>query len=231
MVRTHIWTYTFTNVFTPIPILLGLAFVYYGAIIVITMVFASAKDEDPDQDGAESYTFEYWAIFTSASAELAGTTLIILLVDRVGRIHSQALSYVAGGCSLLILCLLASQEDATRSHLIVASFLSRMFFMSASCATWVSTAEILTTEIRTTGHSAANAMARLSGSFSPYLVTKATPYPVIGIVIFAISVSTATCVWHLPETKGMSMGATHKKPVSPTHDATAERSCSFTQIT
>jgi hypothetical protein len=171
------------------------------------MVFASEDAEDAHMGEAGSYSFDYWAIFTSASAEVAGTTLIILLVDRVGRIPSQALSYFAGGVSLLILCLLASQEDASRSHLIVFSFLTRMFFMTAICATWVSTAEILTTEIRTTGHSAANAVARLSGFFSPYLLTNATPYPVIGGVMFAISVSTAVCVWNLPETKGLHMGA------------------------
>jgi hypothetical protein len=177
------------------------------------MVFASADAEDAHMDGAESYSFDYWAIFTSASAEVAGTTLIILLVDRVGRIPSQALSYFAGGLSLLILCLLASQEDASRSHLIIFSFLARMFFMTAICATWVSTAEILTTEIRTTGHSAANAIARLSGSFSPYLLTNATPYPVIGGVMFAISLFTTVCVFNLPETKGLHMGAAaHPKP-------------------
>ena len=195
------------------------------------MVFASANDDDPDQDGAESYSFDYWAIFTSASAEVAGTTFIILLVDRIGRIPSQALSYFGGGCSLLMLCLLASQEDASRSHLIVFSFLARMFFMSASCATWVSTAEILTTDIRTTGHSAANAVARLSGSFSPYLLTTATPYPVIGGVMFAISLSTATCVWNLPETQGMNMGAAahHSKPTDQVIDE--GRNSSFSAMT
>jgi hypothetical protein len=210
-----------------------LAFVYYGAIIIVTMVFASANDEDADMDGAESYSFDYWAILASASAEVAGTTLIILLVDRVGRIPSQALSYLAGGCSLLTLCLLASQEDPSRSYLIVFSFLARMFFMSASCATWVSTAEILSTDVRTTGHSAANAIARLSGSFSPYLLTNATPYPVIGFVMFGISLSTAFCVWNLPETKGLHMGATvhHAKPTDAAIDESSERNSSFSAMT
>jgi MFS family permease len=206
--------------------------VYFGAIIIITMVFASANDDDPNQDGAESYSFDYWAIFTSASAEVAGTTLIILLVDRIGRIPSQALSYLAGGCSLLTFCLLASQEDAPRSHLIVFSFLARMFLMSANCATWISTAEIYTTDIRTTGHSAANAVTRLAASLSPYLLTNATPYPVIGAVMFAISLCTATCVWELPETKGLNMGAaTHNpKPADRAAGKGFERHFSYSVI-
>jgi hypothetical protein len=196
------------------------------------MVFASEDADNAHMDGAESYSFDYSAIFTSASAEVAGTTLIIFLVDRVGRIPSQALSYFAGGVSLLILCLLASQEDASRSHLIIFSFLARMFFMTAICATWVSTAEILTTEIRTTGHSAANAVARLSGSFSPYLLTNATPYPVIGVVMFAISLFTTVCVFNLPETKGLNMGAAaHAKPADPAIDESKERSASFSAMT
>jgi hypothetical protein len=193
---------------------------YFGTIIVVTMVFASAGNDEPDQHGAESYSFDYWAIFTGASAEVAGTTLIILLVDWIGRIPSQALSFVGGGCSLLILCLLAGQEDASRSHLIMFSFLARMFFMSANCATWICTAEILTTDIRTTGHSAASAVARLSASLSPFVLMNATPNPVMGVVMFAISLSTATCVLNLPETKGLNMGAAvhHPKHADPAID-------------
>lgn len=42
--------------------------------------------------------------------------------------------------------------------------------MMGSCVTWVSTAEIYTTEVRTTGHASANAMGRTGAFFSPYLV-------------------------------------------------------------
>jgi hypothetical protein len=209
-----------------------MGFLYFGAIIIITMVFASANDDDPGEVGAESYSFDYLAIFTSASAEVVGTTLIILLVDRVGRIPSQAFSYFAGGGSLLIFCFLASQEDPSRSHLIVFSFLARMFLMSANCATWITTAEILTTEIRTTGHSAANAVTRLSASLSPYILTNATSYPVIGVAMFAISLSTATCVWNLPETKGLNMGAAahHPKPADLAADKGFIRRSSYSVI-
>ena len=183
----------------------GFAFVYYGTIIAITLVFDTSEKNNVDSD--QIYSFDYGAIFTSASAELAGTTLIILLVDRVGRIPSQSTSYLLGGISVFCLCILASQDNPHRGQLILTAFLARMFFMSASCATWVSTAEILTTEIRTTGHSAANAVARFSGAFSPYVVSSTTPFQTIGTVILTISVSTCLFAWNLPETKGKSMGA------------------------
>jgi hypothetical protein len=54
----------------------------------------------------------------------------------------------------------------------------------------------------------------------------ATPNPVIGVVMFAISLSTATCVWNLPETKGLNMGAAmhHPKRLDPAIDEGSERS-------
>lgn len=194
----------------------GFAFVYYGAIMAITLVFASSEESSGQISSAASddqvgrsytYSFDYGAIFVSASAELAGTTLIILLVDRVGRVPSQSASYLLGGISIFCLCLLASRDNPNRAQLILAAFLSRMFFMSATCATWVSTAEILTTEIRTTGHSAANAVARISGAFCPYVVSNTTPFRTIGALLLAISVSTCLFSWNLPETKGKRMGA------------------------
>lgn len=191
----------------------GLAFLYYGAIIAITLVFATSGKSGSSASvenyigNDHVYSFDYGAIFTSASAELAGTTLIILLVDRLGRVPSQSASYLLGGISVFCLCLLASQDNPHRGQMILAAFLARLFFMSASCATWVSTAEILTTEIRTTGHSAANAVARISGAFCPYFVSSTTPFRTIGAVMLAISVSTCIFSWHLPETNGKSMGA------------------------
>jgi len=79
--------------------------------------------------------------------------------------------------------------------------------MSSSCSTWIATAEILTTEIRATGHAASNAVARLGGSLSPYLVTDATPMATIGSVMLTISLATTFAVAGLPETMGLSMGA------------------------
>lgn len=89
-----------------------------------------------------------------------------------------------------------------------ADILSRFSFslFHLACSTWVSTAEIFTTEIRTTGHSTSNAVARLGGSFSPYLVTASTPTRLIGSVLLAVSLCTAYATWNLPETAGKRLG-------------------------
>jgi hypothetical protein len=124
------------------------AFGYYGTIMIITEIFD--KEEDNNHQGGETYNFDYGAIFVSSSAELFGTTFAIFSIDTVGRIPLQVVSYALAGISVCALCILASME-AHRTVLISLGFVARIFEMSGSCVSWVNTAEILTTEVRTTG--------------------------------------------------------------------------------
>lgn len=195
------------------------AYLYYGVILLVTLVFAGLDENEQtatlrshrhpqhhQPTTGEMYSFDYSAIFTSASAEVAGTTIILLVIDRIGRVRSQVYSYLGGGICVALLCHSANQDNPTRSHLVMLAFLSRMFFMGASCGAWVSTAELLSTEIRTTGHAASNAVARLSGAFCPYLVNATTSYPTIGTVMFLMSMAACNVVGKLPETTGKAMG-------------------------
>lgn len=200
----------------------GMAFLYYGAILAVTMIFSS--DESKQTDG--TYNFDYTAIFASSSAELVGLTLVIFIVDTVGRIPSQAFCYVLGGSSVFFMCTFASM-DLPRAILLVCSFSSRLFMMGATCLTWVSTSEILTTEIRTTGHSAANAVARIGGFVSPYIVSEQIPLLYIGVLMLGASLATAHFVSKLPETKGVGMGVATVKAHQSEHDAITELSSSM----
>jgi MFS family permease len=182
------------------------AFGYYGTLLAITRVFDN--DQGSSTDGnSDSYNFDYGAIFVSSSAELVGTTLVILLVDRAGRISTQVLSYSLAGILICILCSLASY-GAPRLLLIALGFAARVFEMGGTCVTWVSTAEILTTEVRSTGHSTANAMARLGAFFCPFVVEGSIPLRRIGYIMLFVHMITVLCVSKLPETKGRSMGDT-----------------------
>lgn len=184
------------------------AFGYYGTIMVITEIFndPEGKRNNALLEEEETYSFDYGAIFVSSSAELIGTTFAILSVDRVGRIPLQIVSYAMAGLSVCSLCVLASQ-GAHRSVLIAFGFSARIFEMSGSCVSWVSTAEILTTEVRTTGHSAANAVARVGSLFAPFLIEGNSSLTKKGFVMLAIHCITVACVSQLPETKGAHMGA------------------------
>lgn len=188
------------------------AFGYYGTIMVITEVFNS--QDGPRRaltGGNETYGFDYGAIFVSSSAELVGTTFAIFSVDTVGRIPLQQAAYALAGISVCALCLSAA-NDAHRSVLITLGFAARIFEMVGSCVSWVSTAEILTTEVRTTGHSAANAVARIGSLLSPFLAQGHSPLVKKGLVMLTIHTGTVLCVSQLPETKGTHMGATTHQP-------------------
>lgn len=180
------------------------AFGYYGTIMVITEIFDS-KEESPSKLGKETYSFDYGAIFVSSSAELVGTTFAIFSVDTTGRIPLQVVAYTLAGLSVCALCLSAA-NDAQRKVLIGLGFAARIFEMVGSCVSWVSTAEILTTEVRTTGHSAANAIARIGSLFSPFLIEGHSSLVKKGLVMLAIHAGTVLFVSQLPETKGSHMG-------------------------
>ena len=86
----------------------------------------------------------------------------------------------------------------------------------------VSTAEILSTKVRSTGHSLANAIARLGAFFSPFLVYVgggsddsssmfSSLYLQKGFLMLAVHVVCVLCVSTLPETKGSHMGQQHQQ--------------------
>ena len=176
---------------------LGMAFLYYGAILAITMIFSSEQEEE-QQDNGTTFNFDYTAIIASSSAEIVGLTLVILTVDTKGRIPSQTMCYAMGGTCVFLLCLFASLE-MPRALLLTCSFSTRLFLMGATCLTWVSTSEILATEIRSTGHAAANAVARIGGAASPFIVSERTPLLAIGGIMLFVALVTARIVNKLPE--------------------------------
>jgi hypothetical protein len=120
----------------------------------------------------------------------------------------QVVGYIAGGISVLILSLFY-EFDGSRGALVVFAFSTRLFLTMGNITTWVATAEILTTEVRTTGHACANAMARLGGFAAPYLVHDLRDPLVIGYVMFAVATVTAAASSRLPETKGKALGMHH----------------------
>ncbi|KAL3904661.1 MAG: hypothetical protein SGILL_009982 [Bacillariaceae sp.] len=192
------------------------AFGYYGTIMVITEIFDSENNGDNNDlmggdsnNNTETYSFDYGAIFVSSSAELVGTTFAIFSIDAAGRIPLQVVSYAMAGIAVCSLCVTAA-NGAHRNILISLGFTARIFEMVGSCTSWVSTAEILTTEVRTTGHSAANAVARIGSLFAPFLIEGHSSLVKKGLVMLAIHAGTVVFVSMLPETKGSHMGRAHQ---------------------
>jgi Sugar (and other) transporter len=186
----------------------------------VTEIFASEDVSRQGGNNTGTYSFDFGAILMSALSEVAGTTIGFLFVDRFGRIPCQVIPHVAGGVLICFACIVASSDNepssSMRALLIFVAFFARMFFMCGSSVAWISTAEILSSEVRATGHSSANAINKLSGALSPFLVVTNTKsrYSIIGVVLLLVSLVTAACACMLPETKGKIMGTHITKVVS-----------------
>lgn len=175
------------------------SFGYFGTLMVTTRIFSSGDNDTLDT------TFDFLAIFITSIAEFIGTTVAIVVIDRIGRIRSQVISFLMAGFFLFIFCLLA-QWNAKHWILLIFAFTSRIFEMTATCILWVATAEILNTEIRGAGHSSSNAFARVGAIFCPLLVQSTTSLIQVGVTMCVFHSVTAICVSRLPETNGRTMG-------------------------
>jgi len=208
----------------------GYAIGYYGTILSVTRIFDEDATNDAQNDNVAPL-FNYQAIFISASAEILGLIVVIHTVESLGRVPSQVMSYLFGGILLFTLSILSTVTLNTAA-LTALAFLARAFEMMGSCVTWVSTAEIYATELRTTGHASANAMGRTGAFLSPYLVGGNNSMLAVGKLLLFIEISfsfrlirsptylfilagsimlvihlfTAFCAYHLPETKGREIG-------------------------
>ena len=146
----------------------GMAFMYYGAIIAVSIVFSNIQgDSDDDDINGDHIDFDYGAIFITSFSETIGLTLAIMIVDRVGRVSTQTWMYLLGGTCLLVLFFLDSNAVSgtvmegsdqqkggvpQRLDLIAFAFFARMFIKAATSVTWLHTTELLPTRFRATGH-------------------------------------------------------------------------------
>ena len=193
-------------------------FSFYGTILTVTRVFDNYDVYDEENaayyygggavyyDGAasEEDEFDYAAIFLSSAAELIGTTLAIKLIDSEGRIKTLVGSCVIGAIGTFAMC--ALDVTNVRWALICCALVARAAQMSMACTAWIVTAELLSTEILSTGHAAVNAIARFGAFFSPFLVDGEFSLLKIGSVLCITQLITAISSSTLLETKGVELG-------------------------
>jgi MFS family permease len=173
-------------------------FTFYGSIQTVTRIFDNADGEEMD--------FDYAAIFISSSAELLGIYLTIQLIDRIGRVKTLTWAFLWSGFSLFLLCALDQINYVERRVLVLFAIVGRASEMSAACVTWTVTAELLSTELLSTGHSAVNAIARTAAFFSPYLVSDENSLYTVGSILLVVNLISAVTSTHLLETKGVELG-------------------------
>jgi MFS family permease len=202
---------------------------YYGTILITTTIVFTKKELTHSSNNSPSSSssleiFDLNSIIITSFAEVLGTAILMFVIDSIGRIRSQIVSYTIGGISMLLLCYwydhhhhpTSSNDNNSVLVLLLCAFLARVSYKIGICATWIMTSEILPTPLRSTGHGIANSIARLSGAVCPFLVMSQVKssssssnhetLTSIGILLCIISISIAVLVNQLPETKGQSIG-------------------------
>ena len=175
---------------------------YYGVILFTGRLFEdSGSDDDADDDGSSTCSFDYLPMFLSAASEFVGCTVTALTIDRYGRVHSQAAMYSVACLGCVLMGFLASTHWSLQ--VVMWSFAARLGSFAASSATWVHTPELLPTEMRGTGHAAANIFAQIGSFFTPFLVYNLSPRAV-GLFLGALNFCAVCGSLMLPETTGFT---------------------------
>ncbi|CAB9517320.1 Synaptic vesicle 2-related protein [Seminavis robusta] len=177
----------------------GMAFLDHGTLTLTVSVFSNdARQQD------------FQGVFRSA-AELAGLWLAWWTIDDYGRIMTQQWAYLGGGISCLGIALLITPvtDSDYDNLLLVLAFINRMVVTTGTCATWISTAEVLATEIRTSRHAIAHAVGRLGDYAAQAVFWRMTSLPEIGVVLLAVGIWTTFASGSLPETQAKDMGVGH----------------------
>lgn len=182
-------------------------FTYYGVILMVARVFQTGEGEEA-MDATDEYTagecsFNYEAIFVSSTSELVGVVVTGVMIDSWGRVGTQASLYAGAGIAVFFMGV-----KLPIIALASVSFFGRLTAFGANAATWVTTPELFTTECRGTGHSVANAMARMGAFFAPFLVENhKLPIVVVGCVLAIVNAVATVATLQLPETLGKDMDA------------------------
>ena len=177
----------------------GYTFLYHGCIAMAVSVFA--------QDSRQQ---DYQAIF-STSAECLGILGALLVINRYGRIPAQLVSYGLGGVCCLILAIWYQAPIDNGNVLLIMSFMARLFIYGAGCVTWISTTEVLATDIRCTGHALAKGISgRVGDMLSTMIMSRISQLPTVGLVLFVMSVWIAMTASDIPETKVKDLGSSYE---------------------
>lgn len=174
---------------------------YYSTILFTGMVTETSADDDVNSNDAPKCSFSYPSMFYSSLSELIGCTLVALVIEKWGRVRSQAALYATGVVGAIGMGIVAS-SGRHQPLFVMFSGIARLGVFSASACTWVHTPELFHTDVRATGHAVTNALSQIGAAVGPFIVYSFKGYFDIGLVIAAANALCCVCVLCLPETVG-----------------------------
>ncbi|KAJ8609350.1 hypothetical protein CTAYLR_009285 [Chrysophaeum taylorii] len=187
---TRLWAKDLrTKTFLVWVVWIGFGLDFYGISLLVTKLF--------DRQGADC-AFRYPFILLVTTSEIAGAAALLFSIDRLGRVKAQAIPYVVAASSLVPILFFLDTTWVVFSCLYLALGAQMM----ASSAAWVHVPELFPTDVRSTAHSFALAVSRLSAFASSYVVDSTLPLPFVVLVLAAAALASALASLALPETLG-----------------------------
>ena len=191
-------------------------FTYYGAIVFIHKVFA--KGPLPTTCATCAPAFDYQNDLIAASSELVGTTLALLLIDRVGRVWTQSFFYVGAAAGFFLL----AWEGAPFWLTVVGAFVARGMLIATCTVAWVMTPELYPVEVRATGHQWATAANRVMAFGTPYIAS-GLGISAVAICYGVFDLTAALCPPLLPRETRDILSYTEAERIWPQRGSNSER--------
>ncbi|KAG8066197.1 hypothetical protein GUJ93_ZPchr0004g39337 [Zizania palustris] len=142
----------------------GNAFSYYGIVLLTSelsngnRICAKEQVESPHSNDASLYK----NVFISSFAEIPGSFLSAMIVDRIGRKLSMA-SMLFTSCVFLFPLIFSQADILTR----VSLFGARLCISASFTIVYIYAPEIYPTSVRTTGIGVASSVGRIGGILCP----------------------------------------------------------------
>jgi len=145
---------------------------YYGAIVFFQRVFEAGGGTGGDtHETCETCApyLDYGDDMIAASSELAGTTMTLLLLGRLGRVWSQVCFSMLAAAAMLTLGFCDGSSAVPFWVTVVAAFVARGALIATCNAAWVMTPELYPAAVRASGHQFATAANRIAAFGTAYV--------------------------------------------------------------
>lgn len=176
---------------------MGFGLCFYGISLLATRLFSRGGNDTDFQ-----CRFDYPFIFGITTSEVLGTAALLLLIDRIGRVKSQAIPYFLTAVALVPV---GAADDVNKYITFACLYVALGAQMMASAASWVHVAELYPTDVRSTGHSLALTVSRISAFSSSYVVDSTLPTSMVVVILGVVAVFASIASALLPETAGKAL--------------------------
>mmetsp|Transcript_20034 Transcript_20034/g.26452 ORF Transcript_20034/g.26452 Transcript_20034/m.26452 type:complete len:517 (-) Transcript_20034:207-1757(-) len=145
-----------TGVVSSIFLLWG--FAYTATILTVTSAF-----EEESRSSEVTCTFDYGDIFLSASAEIFGGILLLILAQRYGRKKTQYIFYFSAAFTVILV-----GAGLPKAAMVAFAVLTRGASNSATGGSWMAAPEQFPTEIRGSAHTFVYIWSRVGGTLGSF---------------------------------------------------------------